>query len=73
MKTSKFFFLGLVSLGLFVASCDDDDDDDNDAPPAPAANVIVGNELPVNATGKIDKKQLLKSFNNQKSNNHENK
>jgi len=31
------------------------------------------NELPVNATGKIDKKQLLKSFNNQKSNNHENK
>jgi len=43
MKTSKFFFLGLISLGLFVASCDDDDDDDNDAPPAPAANVIVGN------------------------------
>jgi hypothetical protein len=43
MKTSKFFFLGLVSLGLFVASCNDDDDDEDNSPPPAAVNVVVGN------------------------------
>ncbi len=43
MKTSKFFFLGLVSLGLFVASCNDDDDDEDNAPPPAPVNVVVGN------------------------------
>ncbi|MGB6035148.1 MAG: fibronectin type III domain-containing protein [Cryomorphaceae bacterium] len=32
MKTSKYFFLGLLSLGLVFTGCDDDDDDDNDTP-----------------------------------------
>jgi hypothetical protein len=32
MKTSKYFLLGLLSLGLVFTGCDDDDDDDNDTP-----------------------------------------
>jgi hypothetical protein len=43
MKTSKFFFLGLISLGLFVASCNDDDEEDDNTPPPPAAHPIEGN------------------------------
>ena len=42
MKMSKYFFLGLLSLGLVFTGCDDDDDEDNTPPPAPA-HPIEGN------------------------------
>ena len=37
MKMSKYFFLGLLSLGLVFTGCDDDDDDDNNNPGTCAA------------------------------------
>lgn len=43
MKMSKYFFLGLLSLGLVFTGCnDDDDDDDQPTPTPPAENAIVG-------------------------------
>lgn len=46
MKMSKFFFLGLLSLGLIFTSCnDDDEDDDNQNPtgcPAPTDVLVDG-------------------------------
>lgn len=43
MKTSKFFFLGLLSLGLAFTSCSDDDEEEVTPPPAPAAHTLEGN------------------------------
>ncbi len=44
MKTSKFFFLGLLSLGIAFTSCSDDDEEE--APPGTCAtptDVIIDN------------------------------
>lgn len=42
MKMSKFFFLGLLSLGLVFTGCnDDDDDDDNPGTCATPSDVVV--------------------------------